>query len=156
IAVGDWLLLDPDTYRGVRRLDRQSLLARKAAGEKVQSQPIAANLDTLFIVSSCNYDFNLSRLERYLALTLEAGITPVVVLTRADLCDDPDRLRQQAQKLHRGLVVETLDARDPQQAAPLAEWCCASQSVGLVGSSGVGKSTLAMTLGAGDIRTQAI
>jgi ribosome biogenesis GTPase / thiamine phosphate phosphatase len=156
IAVGDWLLLDPETHRGVRRLDRQSLLGRKAAGEKVQSQPIAANLDILFIVSSCNHDFNLSRLERYLALTLEADITPVVVLTRADECDDPDRLRQQVLRLKPGLPVETLDARDPQQTAPLAEWCGIGQSVGLVGSSGVGKSTLAMTLGAGEIRTQGI
>src|SRR5690606_10166478 len=111
--------------------ERQSLLARKAAGEKVQSQPIAANLDTLFIVSSCNHDFNLSRLERYLALALEADITPVLVLTRADLCPDADGLRQQARQLHRGLVVEALDARDPKQAAPLAEWCGLGQTVAL-------------------------
>lgn len=156
IAVGDWLLLERDTHRGQRRLERQSLLARKAAGEKVQSQPIAANLDTLYIVSSCNHDFNLSRLERYLALALEADITPVLVLTRADLCPDPDGLRQQARQLHRGLVVEALDARDPKQAAPLAEWCGVGQTVALVGSSGVGKSTLAMSLGAGAIRTQGI
>ncbi len=156
IAVGDWLLLDPETHRGLRRLERESLLLRKAAGEKLQSQLIAANLDTLFIVCSCNHDFNLSRLERYLALALEAGVTPVVVLTKADLCDDPDALRQQARQIKRDLIVEMLDARDEGQTTVLEDWCREGQTVGLVGSSGVGKSTLAMTLGAGHLQTQGI
>jgi hypothetical protein len=65
LAVGDWLLLEPDSYGVVRRLQRESLLTRKAAGEKVQTQLIAANLDTLYVVIYCNYDFNPSRLERY-------------------------------------------------------------------------------------------
>lgn len=156
LAVGDWLLLDPESQRGVRRLERESLLLRKAAGEKLQSQLIAANLDTLIIVCSCNHDFNLSRLERYLALALEAGVTPVVVLTKSDLCDDPDALRQQARQIKRDLIVEMLDARDEGQTTVLEDWCRAGQTVGLVGSSGVGKTTLAMTLGAGPLETQGI
>ncbi len=156
VAVGDWLLIDPDTQRGVRRLERESLITRRAAGEKAKSQLIAANVDTLFIISSCNHDFNLSRLERYLAVASEAGVTPVVVLTKADLCEDPDLLRQQASRLARDLLVETVDARSSQQVEFLADWCRVGQTVALVGSSGVGKSTLAMTLGAGDLETQEI
>jgi ribosome biogenesis GTPase len=156
VAVGDWLLIDPETQRGVRRLERESLITRRAAGEKAKLQLIAANVDTLFIISSCNHDFNLSRLERYLAVASEAGVTPVVVLTKADLCEDPDLLRQQASRLTRDLLVETVDARSSPQVESLADWCRVGQTVALVGSSGVGKSTLAMTLGAGNLETQEI
>lgn len=156
LAVGDWILLQPDTWRGMRRLERESLISRKAAGDKVQLQLIAANLDTLFIVSSCNHDFNLSRLERYLALAVEARVQPVVVLTKRDLCDSPHELAQQAMRLVSGLVVEMVDARDPKQTQVLFSWCGIGQTVALVGSSGVGKSTLATTLGAPELATQEI
>jgi ribosome biogenesis GTPase len=147
------LVLTAQDHRAVQRLERQTLLMRKAAGEEVKSQAIAANLDTIFIVSSCNEDFNLSRMERYLALILQAGATPVVVLTKADLCDDPAALRRQAEQLHAGLLVETLDARQADQAEVLYSWCGPGQTVALVGSSGVGKSTLATALGAGEVAT---
>ena len=123
VTVGDWLLLEPDSRRARCCLERRTLLGRKAAGAGVDHQLIAANIDTLFIVSSCNQDFNLSRLERYLALALDAEAVPVVVLTKADLCEHPDDLRRQAENLHAGLLVELLDARDPQQAAVLNDWC---------------------------------
>ncbi|MFB3107431.1 MAG: ribosome small subunit-dependent GTPase A [Pseudomonadales bacterium] len=150
IAVGDWLVLDAKDNRAIQRLERQTLLFRRAAGEESKSQIIAANLDTIFIVSSCNEDFNLSRLERYLALAIQTGAVPVVVLTKADLCDDPGALRRQAEQLHDGLSVETVDARQPAQAAVLKAWCGPGQTVVLLGSSGVGKSTLANALGVGN------
>lgn len=153
IAVGDWLVLNAENHRVLQRLERQTLLYRKASGEKIEPQLIAANIDTIFIVSSCNEDFNLSRIERYLALVLQADATPVVVLTKADLCESAAELRQQAEQLHPGLIVEMLDARDPQQAELLKTWCRPGQSVALLGSSGVGKSTLANALGAGDQAT---
>ncbi|QEF98233.1 Putative ribosome biogenesis GTPase RsgA [Stieleria maiorica] len=156
LAVGDWVLLAVDTHRGVRRLERESLVTRKAAGSKAELQLIGANIDTLFIVSSCNHDFNTARLERYLAVAAESHVNPVVVLTKSDLCDVPDQLRQQAGRLMSGLVVETVDARDPAETQTLAHWCRHGQTVALVGSSGVGKSTLAMSLGAGRIATQGI
>ncbi len=143
LAIGDWVLLDPQTHRARRRLQRKTLLARKAAGETVKPQLIAANVDTVFIVSSCNQDFNPSRLERYLALVLESESVPVVVLTKSDLHDDPDSLRQIAESLHPGLIVVTLDARDPDQAKTLDEWCGVGKTIAMLGSSGVGKSTLA-------------
>jgi len=153
IAVGDWLVLRKDDHRAIQRLDRQTLLQRKALGEEVRPQTIAANIDTLFIVSSCNADFNLSRIERYLALAMQTGATPVVVLTKADLCDDPLSLREQAEQLHPGLSVQTVDARKPENVETLLNWCGPGQTIALLGSSGVGKSTLANALGADDLAT---
>lgn len=147
VAVGDWLLLEAESQRAIKRLERQTLLYRKAAGEEVKPQLIAANIDTIFIVSSCNEDFNLSRIERYLALALQAEALPIVVLTKADLCDSTVDLRRQVERLHTGLLVETLDARDKVQVEILNSWCGPGQSVALLGSSGVGKSTLANALG---------
>ncbi|QTG98144.1 GTPase RsgA, partial [Vibrio furnissii] len=82
MTVGDWILIDSN-QQFVRLLDRQSLFRRKAAGSRAYEQLIAANVDTLFIVSSLNQDFNLSRIERYLALAREAQVEPVIVLTKA-------------------------------------------------------------------------
>ncbi|MDC8015684.1 ribosome small subunit-dependent GTPase A [Tahibacter soli] len=145
-TVGDWLLLDAHTQRPLRRLDRKSVFKRRAAGTDVRVQLIAANVDTLLVVSSCNADFNVARLERYLALAREAQVTPVVVLTKADLADEPGDYTRAAAKLMPGLVVETLDARDAAGIAPLLAWCGHGQTVALVGSSGVGKSTLTNAL----------
>jgi ribosome biogenesis GTPase len=153
IAVGDWLVLTAEDRRAVQRLERQTLLFRKASGEEVKPQVIAANVDTIFIVSSCNEEFNLSRMERYLALIIQAGATPVVALTKGDLCSDPAALRRQVEQIHSGLVVETLDARQSAQAESLSAWCGPGQTVALLGSSGVGKSTLATSLGAGRLAT---
>ena len=155
IAVGDWLVLDANN-RVVERLDRQTMLHRKAAGTEVKPQTIAANVDTVFIVTSCNEDFNLSRIERYLALILQSGANPVVVLTKADLVPDAAELRRQTERLHPGLLVETIDARDPEQTKALIDWCDRGRTVALLGSSGVGKSTLANALGAPDLATGGI
>lgn len=156
VTVGDWLVLNAAGNLAIRLLERRSLLSRKAAGEEAKPQLLVANVDTVFIVSSCNEEFNLSRIERYLAMTLQAGATPVVVLTKADLCDDPQALVKQTEQLHPGLAVVVLDARSPEQATALKPWCGAGESVALLGSSGVGKSTLADALGAGDVVTGAI
>lgn len=144
-AVGDWVLIEPDTQRLMRRLDRRTLLQRRTEGATVQ-QLIAANVDTLFIVTSCNDDFNPARLERYLALANEAGTDPVIVLTKIDKVEDPAAWRAQATDLQRGLQVVMLNAKAPDAAAALLPWCGPGQTVALVGSSGVGKSTLLNTL----------
>ena len=146
IAVGDWLLVDPQTRVTERVLDRATLFRRKAAGDVQRFQVIAANVDTLFIVSSCNADFNVPRLERYLALAREAEVNPVVVLTKADQADDAAAFVRAASRLMPGLLVECLDARDPAEVRCLRPWCGMGQTVALVGSSGVGKSTLVNTL----------
>lgn len=145
VAVGDWVLADPATARIARLLDRQSLIARRAAGTGADRQLIAANLDALAIVTSCNAEFSQARLERYLSLARGSAIAPVVVLTKADTTDPAPWLAK-ARASARGAPVITLDARDAGSAAELAAWAAAGRTLGLVGSSGVGKSTLAATL----------
>jgi ribosome biogenesis GTPase / thiamine phosphate phosphatase len=143
-AVGDWTLFDPRTGRVLRRLERRSLLSRMAAGPKPEPQLLGANIDVLFIVSSCNEEFNLSRLERYLALASQAGITPVILLTKADL-HDPAPYLQQVQTL--GTVrVQALNAKEAAAGTQLQRWCERGRTLAFVGSSGVGKSTLVNTL----------
>jgi len=142
LAVGDWLLRDRATGRIVRRLERETLLARRAAGTGRAEQLIAANVDALLIVSSCDADFNPARLERYLALARASGTTPVLVLTRADLCAAPEDYARRAARIDATLPVELLDARARDQAARLADWAGPGRTIALVGSSGVGKSTL--------------
>lgn len=144
-AVGDWILVHPATGMLSRRLDRKALLQRPGDGQR-PTQLVAANVDTLFIVGSCNSDFNLARLERYLAFANDAGTEPVIVLTKADTAEDALDFQRQAAGLQRGLAVVTINARDEEAIATLKPWCGAGATVALVGSSGVGKSTLVNTL----------
>ena len=98
-TIGDWLLVNPDSLQIERRLERKSLFKRRAPGTDRREQLIAANIDTLFIVSSCNQDFNEARLERYLAIGREAECMAVIVLTKADLCADPYEYVRRAGRL---------------------------------------------------------
>lgn len=156
LVVGDWVLLHPENRRVLKRFERQSFIARKAAGTEVKLQGVVANVDTVLIVSSCNADFNLSRIERYLALSLQADVEPVVVLTKSDLHEATGELRKQCEQLYPGLVVVPLDARDPDAVKQLWPWCRTGNTVTLLGSSGVGKSTLASSLGAGELKVGSI
>ena len=140
-AVGDWVLTEPVTHLLIRRLDRKTVLQRRTDGRSTP-QLIAANVDTLFIVSSCNADLNPARIERYLALANEAGTTPVIVLTKADQVADVGPYRDQVTGLQRGVEVITLNANTPEAAQALAPWCEGGLTVAFVGSSGVGKSSL--------------
>lgn len=144
-AVGDWVLVQPDNRLIARLLERRALLRRRTEGA-VTRQLIAANVDVLFIVTSCNDDFNPARLERYLALANEAETHPVIVLTKIDKVDDPADWMARAQGLQRGLEVVALNAKSADAAGVLAPWCGPGRTVALVGSSGVGKSTLLNTL----------
>ncbi|WP_041394243.1 ribosome small subunit-dependent GTPase A [Photobacterium profundum] len=141
VCVGDWVLFD-ESLRLVRPFERQSLFQRKAAGTKVDSQLIAANIDSVFIVSSLNDDFNLNRIERYLAIAKEAEVEPIVVLTKVDQCADADEKRQQVQALDPLLLVHALNALDSEHVKELSGYCKLGKTLALLGSSGVGKSTL--------------
>lgn len=148
-AVGDWVLVPKDKRgeaRIERRLDRLTLLERRVAGGDARAQLMGANIDVLFITSSCNKDFNVARMERYLILARDAGIQPVVLLTKADLASDPGSYEAQAQKLGQMLPVLSLDARNKDQVDTLLDWWRAGQTAALLGSSGVGKTTLLNTL----------
>ncbi|MFC3092761.1 ribosome small subunit-dependent GTPase A [Alteromonas sediminis] len=148
ITVGDWLLLD-DLGTFVRILARQTCFKRKSPGSKVESQLIAANVDVALIVCSLNDDFSLNRIERYLALVHESGAEPVVVLSKADLSDDTVHAIEQVQALSPLLSVISLDCRSSQAREALQDWLIEGKTLAVLGSSGVGKSTLINTL-AGD------
>ncbi|GEA52283.1 putative ribosome biogenesis GTPase RsgA [Vibrio inusitatus NBRC 102082] len=145
VCVGDWLLFD-EQFRVHQNLERQSLFERKAPGSKVETQLIASNIDTVMIVSSLNHDFSLSRIERYLILAREAMVEPVILLTKADLCEDADDKLAQVQQLDTLLEVHTLNALDEQDIQSIEPHCRNGQTIAFIGSSGVGKSTLVNSL----------
>ncbi len=139
-AVGDWVLVDG--HRVTLRLDRTTEIARRAAGHTAERQLIAANVDTLAIVTSCNADFNPARLERYLAMAASGGCLPLIVLTKADQADDPAAYVKTAARLSPVVTAFAINAHDPDDVARLNAWCGSGQTLALVGSSGVGKTTL--------------
>ena len=146
VTVGDWLLFDADTPRNSQVLSRKSVIKRRAPGHDRKEQLIAANLDTAFVVTSCNNDFSLARLERYVAMAHEAGVTPVIILSKIDLTTEASDFAAQAQSISPQLSVVCLDARSPEAIELLHPWCQAGQTVAFLGSSGVGKSTLTNSL----------
>ncbi len=156
-TVGDWLLIEADVPRAIRVLERRSIIKRKAAGTARRTQLLAANVDTLLLVTSANQDFNTARLERYLALAAEAEVTPVLVITKADLVEDIAHYTAEARLLMPGLVVEAFDARSDDALACLQPWFAPGQTLALLGSSGVGKSTIVNSVsGTSSQETQAI
>jgi ribosome biogenesis GTPase len=156
-TVGDWLLIDDATLQPVRVLRRMNLFKRRSPADPRTEQMIAANVDTVFIVASCNQDFSVARLERYLVLAREVGVQPVVILTKADLTDTPEAFAAAVRAIEPDLLVETVNGRDPADVIRLASWCPFAQTLAFLGSSGVGKSTLVNTLrGSDSIATQAI
>ena len=146
LTVGDWVLVDADQSQIMERLEPFGRFQRRAAGTGGEIQAIASNVDTLFIVTSANRDFNVARLERYLAIAHDAGAFPIIVITKVDLAKSPQDFVQAAGKVTPGILVESLDARDAEQVGVLRGWCEMGQTVALLGSSGVGKSTIINTL----------
>lgn len=144
-TVGDWVMTDPQTLVLARCLKRKTVLQRRVEG-KESLQLAGANIDTLFIVTSCNSDFNIARLERYLAMANQAGTVPVILLTKADMVPDASCFQEQAAVLQRGLDVVILNPQAANAATSLARWCGRGVTVAVVGSSGVGKSTLVNVL----------
>ena len=156
VAVGDFVLCAPAQYRLIRVLDRQTELSRSTEYHTGDKQLIAANLDTLFITTSCNADFNPARLERYLALAHDAGVRPVIVLTKADQTDDPAGFADQARALGRDLAVLAVNAKAPDLPVHFAPWCGPGQTIAFAGTSGVGKTTIANALTGGNAATRDI
>lgn len=145
LVVGDWLLLN-EQHQFLRLLERYSCFKRKSAGTGHDWQLIAANVDTAFIVCSMNEDFNPSRIERYLALAEAAEVEPVVVLTKVDLTEQPEQWIDNVRSINKQLQVVALNALDSSCVASLSDWLKPGSTVVMLGSSGVGKSTLANSL----------
>jgi ribosome biogenesis GTPase len=146
-AVGDWAAVTPQPGDDARAklhalLPRRTRFSRQAAGEDEVEQVVAANVDTVFLVSTLDAGFNLPRLERYLAAAWASGAAPVVLLNKADLAEDADARRREVEAVAPQVPVLILSARTRRGLKALAPWLRPGRTVALLGPSGVGKSTL--------------
>lgn len=146
-VVGDWVtarLLDEMPARAVivEIVPRSSVFARKEAGARTAGQPVAANVDTVFVVTGLDGNFSVRRIERYLTLAWESGSVPVVLLTKADLCADPDARVAEAAAVAVGADVHAVSVSAGTGLANLDCYLLPGRTIALLGSSGVGKSTL--------------
>jgi ribosome biogenesis GTPase len=145
-AVGDWVAIKP--MDGGQRaiihgiLSRKSAFLRKVAWVRTESQVLAANIDVVFLVMGLTEDFNLRRLERYLALAWESGAAPVVILNKADLCHDVESKSEEVETVAIGVPAHAVSAKDGTGLETAMEHVKPGRTVGFLGSSGVGKSTL--------------
>jgi len=154
-AVGDWVvarpLPDPERAAIERVLPRRSAFTRKAAGQDAP-QVVAANVDVVLIATSANRDLNPRRLERYLTLAWNSGAAPAVVLTKADACDEPEQVLATAAAVAIGVPVHLASARAGIGLDALRAYLEPGRTVVLLGSSGVGKSTLVNVLGGRELQ----
>lgn len=151
LTVGDWVLAYSDEYdeRKIifhQLLPRKTKLSRLAAGIEVKEQMLAANIDTVFLIQSLNHDFNMRRLERYLIATWESGALPVVVLTKSDLCNDTEEKKMLVEQIAIGVEVHTISNLTSDGIGTLKKYFTPGKTVALLGSSGVGKSSLVNNL----------
>lgn len=145
-AVGDWVALSPRieegkaTIHGV--LNRKSKFSRKIAGSEIEEQVVAANFDTVFIVTSLNKNYNLRRIERYLIAAWESGGNPVIILSKADLCADIEEKLKDIEAIAIGVPVHVVSSLKVEGIEELKQYFGSGKTVAVMGSSGVGKSTL--------------
>ncbi|MCF7759481.1 MAG: GTPase RsgA, partial [Cephaloticoccus sp.] len=139
-VVGDWVVVRPRP--GEARLDihavlpRRTKFSRRAAGERDMEQVVAANVDTVFLMSSLDDNYNLRRIERYLLLAWESGAQPIVVLNKADLHVDPVTARSEVTAIAPGASVVVLSALEGSDIAELSPWLQPGRTIALLGSSG--------------------
>ena len=153
-AVGDWVVLelpanaeDPRDVARIRAvLPRASRFSRRAAGNATEEQVVAANIDVVFLVSGLDGDFNPRRIERYLVTAWDSGASPVVVLNKADLVDDLAPYVRDVEAIARGVPVVAVSAKQPDTMAHLRAHLGDGRTAALLGSSGVGKSSIANAL----------
>lgn len=156
-VIGDWVavdILDEVPRRAVMYaiLPRSSVFSRKEPGSRVREQPVAANIDTVFITMGLDNDYRLSRVERYLTLAWESGAMPVVLLTKSDLCADvPNRL-EEVERIAPGVAVYAISTVMNTGMEQLDAHLSHGRTVALLGSSGVGKSTIINYLMGNDVQ----
>ena len=146
-AVGDFVMIDREDDRNGNAiihyiLIRKSVFVRRAAGTSNEIQVVAANIDIIFICMSLNNDFNLRRLERYLSIAWNSGATPVVVLTKSDLCDTIESILSETSKIAIGADIVVTSSMLEDGYKILLKHITPGRTVAFIGSSGVGKSTL--------------
>lgn len=143
-AVGDWVLAKEHGEHSILHFlfERRSKFSRKVAGKKIEEQIVAANVDTVLLVSSLNREFNVRRLERYLALAWESGARPIVVLNKSDLCHTASEYRAAAERAATGVRIVVASIVSGQGILELREIVGQGGTTALLGSSGAGKSSL--------------
>lgn len=146
-AVGDWVLVDRNEDKNGNAvihhiLSRKSYFERKAAGARIESQIVAANIDTIFICMSLNNDFNIRRLERYISIAWNSMATPVVVLTKSDLCNDVESMVLEVQSIAIGIDILVTNSISEDGYLSIKKYIQKGKTIAFIGSSGVGKSTL--------------
>lgn len=161
IAAGDWVcvhMINNGTEAHIENvLPRMTKFSRAAAGIEVKEQIVAANIDTIFLIQSLNKDFNMRRLERYLIAAWESGAVPVIVLTKSDLCVDVEARIQKVEETAPGVEIHAVSNLTGDGIESLRKYVSVGKTIALLGSSGVGKSTLVNTLtGATVLKTQEI
>jgi ribosome biogenesis GTPase len=155
VAVGDWVALEGDTIQAV--LPRKTAIVRNAAGLRTEQQVLAANVDIAFLVTSLGPDLEPRRLERYLAAVWESGAQPVIVLTKSDLHDDSAEQGLEVEAVAVGVAVHIVSAVTGEGCEEIAAYLKPGVTAVLLGSSGVGKSTLVNYLAGEELlRTQPI
>ena len=159
-AVGDWVALRPLAEGPAiieAILPRKTQFVRKVAGRQTEGQVVAANVDWVFIMMSLNRDFSLRRLERYLVLTWESGASPVIILSKSDLCQDKEAAAATINREVLGVPVHAISALTGEGLEEVQVYLDPGKTIVLLGSSGVGKSTLVNEfLGKPSLRTQPI
>lgn len=146
-AIGDWVAVTPQPGEETRAaihavLPRRTKFSRKAAGEQVVEQVVAANVDTVFLVSALDGNYHLHRLERYLAAAWASGAQPVVLLNKADVNDDTAAILAEIAGIAPNVPVHIVSAQTRRGLKALAPYLQPGRTIALLGSSGVGKSTL--------------
>ena len=149
-TVGDWVALKTrlgeDRARIFHLFPRQTAFSRKAAGARTDEQVLAANIDTVFLVSGLDNDFNVRRIERYLTIAWDSGADPVIILNKADLCDDLDERVAEVEEIAFGVPLHTISAVEKDGLDSLDEYLVPGKTCVFLGSSGVGKSTIINSL----------
>ncbi len=145
-AVGDWVYIKKieDEKKAIihRIFQRRSSFSRQEAGTRTEEQIIAANVDYLFLVNALNHDFNVRRMERYLLLAYESGAMPVIVLTKSSICNDIEQKIVETEAIAIGVPIFVVDSLEHTGIDSLKQFVSSGKTIALVGSSGVGKSTL--------------
>lgn len=147
-TVGDWVLVstieggEEHAVQIERLLDRKSKFSRQEAGETIDEQVVAANIDIVFIVSGLDDDFNAARIERYLLLSRDSGALPVILLNKADVCSELEKRLDELAPVAMGTPVHVISATDKQGLDNVRSYLQSGSTCALMGSSGVGKSTI--------------